>query len=420
MATQEGRIRKALSGLLVRLPFYGALALRLEHRVLTSTEATARHIATAATDGRRIFYRAGFLQRLSDEELIFLIAHETLHAALSHPLRGEDKDDPKAWNIAADDTVNRLLRPDFPSLPPFALFVSPQRFEMGEKEWEQLSTEAKYWLLVKKLPPSESHQTPLTERKEKAARRRNKRAQGEEGQGTRKGPVEGTCQLPPAADAPSPEQWRQWLKEAIAFAERVGGYDSVPGWVDEWVMAGEEAKVPWQKVLHQFVQRQVISHWNYPPSRRYQQVALLPRPQRERRGVLGIAIDTSGSISSEQLAQFWREVLAIRQVYPRLTLRLVTCDVEVTSDELFPPFATLPQVQELVGRGGTDFRPAFERFRQPPVPEAVIYLTDGMGEYPTAAPPYPVLWVLSQPAPDWEERLPFGTGIVMGQLQSGG
>ncbi|MFA0758637.1 MAG: hypothetical protein NOOUEUKL_001303 [Candidatus Fervidibacter sp.] len=421
MATQEERLRKALSALLMRLPFYGALALRLEHRVLTAAEATAQHIATAATDGRRIFYRAGFLQRLGDEALIFLVAHETLHAALSHPLRGEDKDDARAWNIAADDTVNRLLRPDFRSLPPFAVFVSPQRFGMSESEWERLSTEAKYWLLAKKLPPSETNEATSSGRKEKAAGRSDKgMGQGEKGQGEWEGAGEGTCQLPPAADAPSPEQWRQWLKEAAEFAERVGSYGSVPGWVDEWVMAGEEAKVPWQKVLHQFVQRQVISHWNYPPSRRYQQIALLPRPQRERTGVLGIAIDTSGSISSGQLAQFWREVLAIRQTYPRLTLRLVTCDVEVTSDEVFPPFVALPEARELIGRGGTDFRPAFERFRQPPVPEAVVYLTDGMGEYPTAAPPYPVLWVLSQPLPDWQERLPFGTAVVMEQVQNGG
>ena len=91
MATQEERLRKALSALLMRLPFYGALALRLEHRVLTAAEATAQHIATAATDGRRIFYRAGFLQRLSDEALIFLVAHETLHAALSIPCGARTK-----------------------------------------------------------------------------------------------------------------------------------------------------------------------------------------------------------------------------------------------------------------------------------------------------------------------------------------
>jgi predicted metal-dependent peptidase len=109
MATQQERIRRCLSSLIVRFPFYGALALRLEHKVLGAKEADAVRLQTAATDGKRIFYRAQFLQRMSDQDLTFLIAHETLHAALSHPLRGSDKDDTEAWNIASDDTVNRLL-----------------------------------------------------------------------------------------------------------------------------------------------------------------------------------------------------------------------------------------------------------------------------------------------------------------------
>lgn len=392
MATQQERLRRALSALLVRLPFYGALALRLEHHVLPAQQAEARRILTAGTDGKRVFYRAQFVQRLSEEELLFLVAHETLHAALSHPLRGADKEDAVAWNIAADDTVNRLLRPDFDRLPAFAIFVNPQQFKLSEAEWEQMATEAKYWLLAK--------------------RRREGEAQSDASL-CREHQGHGCASLSPAPDAPTPEQWRQWLKEAAEFAESVQGHGSVPAWVDEWVIASGQAKVPWQKVLRQFVQQRVISHWNYPPSRRYQALALLPKPQRERYGILGIAIDTSGSISSEQLQQFWREVLAIRNNYPRLTIRLVTCDVEVTSDEVFPPFVPLPEARSLVGRGGTDFRPVFERFQQPPVPEAVVYLTDGMGDYPTAPPPYPVLWLLSRPDPRWREHLPFGTAVVL-------
>ncbi len=393
MPRQPERVRKCLSGLLVRLPFYGSLALRLSHWVVSGREADALGIPTAATDGARVFYRAGFVQSLSDDALTFLIAHETLHAALSHPLRGAEKDQPHRWNIAADDTVNRLLEPNWGKLPGFAIIVNPSPFGMGEGEWEKLSTEAKYALLAKRSGEC--------------------KGQGVRGEGREVRDERGGCGLPPASDAPSPEQWRQWLREAAEFAEQASGYGTVPAWVDEWVWASGEAKVPWQKVLHQFVQNRVISHWNYPPSRRYQAVALLPKPQRERYGILGVAIDTSGSITHEQLQGFWREVLAIRHTYPRLTVRLVTCDAEVTSDEVFPPFTPLPEAAGLTGRGGTDFRPSLERFQQFPIPEAVVYLTDGMGTYPAAPPPYPVLWVLSRADPKWREHLPFGTAIVM-------
>lgn len=397
MPSQRDRVHKCLSVLLVKLPFYGALALRLEHRILSNKEANSMHIFTAATDGKRVFYRAQFLQSLSDEDLIFLLAHETLHAALSHPLRGADKEDTHAWNIAADDTVNRLLEPDFKRLPKFSIIVNPRVFRLTDKQWEQMSTEAKYLLLVKerkgKSGSDKKQATPETE--------------------------SGCSYLPLASDAPTPEQWQQWMKEALEFAESVRGHGIIPSWVDELVFASEQAKVPWRKILHQFVQQRVISHWNYPPSRRYQSVALLPKPQRERYGILGIAIDTSGSITSNQLEQFWGEVLTIRKDYPRLTIRLVTCDAEVTSDEIFSPFVPLPEAKELSGRGGTDFRPAFERFNQPPVPEAVVYLTDGMGDYPTASPTYPVLWVLSRPEPQWHKHLPFGFAIVLEESEFG-
>ncbi len=50
-----------------------------------------------------------------------------------------------------------------------------------------------------------------------------------------------------------------------------------------------------------------------------------------------------------------------------LTIRLITCDAEVTKDELFPPFVLLPEARELAGRGGTDFRPVFRPLgAQPP------------------------------------------------------
>jgi len=415
VATQQERIRRCLSVLLVRFPFYGSLALRLEHRVLSAKEADSIRLQTAATDGKRIFYRAQFLQRMSDQDLTFLIAHETLHAALSHPLRGSDKDDPEAWNIASDDTVNRLLGKDFERLPNSPSSLTP-KFSASQKangrKWQPKPNTC-CWQRKSNLKAKKAKDIPKRDegrgtRDGIKARRQGRRA----GKPVRATPVI-SC---PLRLTHLPEQWRQWIKEAAEFAESVRGHGTVPAWVDEWVIGSGEAKVPWQKVLRQFVQQRVISHWNYPPSRRYQAVALLPKPQRERYGILGIAIDTSGSITPEQLKQFWREVLAIRRDYPRLTIRLITCDAEVTNDEIFPPFVPLPEARELTGRGGTDFRPAFERFKQPPVPEAVVYLTDGMGDYPTAPPTYPVLWVLSRPEPQWREHLPFGMAIVLEEV----
>jgi predicted metal-dependent peptidase len=60
--------------------------------------------------------------------------------------------------------------------------------------------------------------------------------------------------------------------------------------------------------------------------------------------------------------------------------------------------------------GGTDFRPVFGWVakRGMPRPDAVVYCTDGFGEFPPQAPPYPVVWIVTAHA---LPQFPFGTVI---------
>ena len=61
--------------------------------------------------------------------------------------------------------------------------------------------------------------------------------------------------------------------------------------------------------------------------------------------------------------------------------------------------------KEAPGRGGTDFRPAFEHVAGlPEVPKCMVYLTDGDGVCPTVEPDWPVLWVLYGGC----DKMPFG------------
>ena len=47
---------------------------------------------------------------------------------------------------------------------------------------------------------------------------------------------------------------------------------------------------------------------------------------------------------------------------------------------------------KLVGGGGTDFRPVFNWIAEQGAPDALVYLTDGLGCFPDRAPNYPVIW----------------------------
>ena len=107
--------------------------------------------------------------------------------------------------------------------------------------------------------------------------------------------------------------------------------------------------------------------------------------------MLNVIIDTSGSMADEipralgAIADFC-DAVAVDQI------RLLQCDVTVTSDELLSP-EELAQYQ-VTGYGGSDLTPAMELLAADPQVRAAAIITDGDVQFPADPMPYDVLWVL--------------------------
>ena len=88
--TLQITIEKALSKAkiaMMMLPdtvFFSTLCTSLE--VVITDE-----VPTAGTDGRKLYINKDFFFGLTESERVFLLAHETLHVAYLHPLRGQGK-----------------------------------------------------------------------------------------------------------------------------------------------------------------------------------------------------------------------------------------------------------------------------------------------------------------------------------------
>lgn len=71
---------------------------------------------TAGTDGKNIYFDPNYLASLSDEDKLFLIAHELMHIKFEHMYRMTDKNgqmrDIKLWNMATDAIINANLERD--------------------------------------------------------------------------------------------------------------------------------------------------------------------------------------------------------------------------------------------------------------------------------------------------------------------
>jgi len=101
------KFRRCMFMLNSNYPFFSGLLSKLMIR-----ENKNLRSKTMATDGFSIHYDPDFVLKLSDDEIIWVIAHEVLHNSLFHFSRCP-KDENKAliWNYATDYALNQLLTP---------------------------------------------------------------------------------------------------------------------------------------------------------------------------------------------------------------------------------------------------------------------------------------------------------------------
>lgn len=135
--------------------------------------------------------------------------------------------------------------------------------------------------------------------------------------------------------------------------------------------------------------------------------------------VIVVAIDTSGSCSGNIMSRFLRE---IGNLFRDVTAKgefehiyLLQCDAEIQRVECYHRPEEIPKNMEfsVKGFGGTDFRPVFqwveEQKKEDVVPDLLLYLSDGYGDYPEKEPEYPVYFVLTEKSktdmPKWIKKL---------------
>jgi len=89
------------------------LGVTMSHLKITAIDrlriADGKLMGPATTDGETIYYIPEFFGSLSDEEKIFILAHEVMHVAFNHIVRSKDKDQ-KLWGMAADAVINQILK----------------------------------------------------------------------------------------------------------------------------------------------------------------------------------------------------------------------------------------------------------------------------------------------------------------------
>ena len=417
-------------------PFWGALALRLA----LVEDPTCR---TGWTDGVSLGYSAEYVNAISHDQCVFLVAHETCHCAFGHPWRRDGRDHFQ-YNVATDLAINsELARHGFklPESQTHESFVSGGKGVLLDPLYDGRSAEWIYDRTANGSPESEEEPGAGMDDKSDKSDQGDESGdgdqgdesgdesddQGDDGDGSGEGDNDdapdttdnasgggtddddgdgddgdsGRPELPgevrdapiPSDDAPgiTEADWRRATNEAALTAKARGNYG---GDIARVVNAATEAKVDWIAVLRRFVQEIASADYSWTRANpRYAPLGIyLPALRADGLGPMVIAIDTSGSVDDVQLSQMEAESRAIIAEANPVRTTVMYCDTRVTAVETFERGE--PVTLTAKGGGGTDFRPVFAHVEtMDEAPACLAYLTDLAGVFPDAAPDYPVLWV---------------------------
>jgi len=339
-------------------------------------------LPTAGTDGDTIFVNAEFMTRRSDADRRFILAHEVWHCALGHHARQFGRH-PHDWNRACDYEVNGILRDELQHCPDDALY---------HRRYLGLSAELIYADL-RQYPHRRERGHVLDEHAINVAFA-----------------ASGSVIDPDFSPQPvTPESARAWQQRLVATAQqhqRQQGH--LPGHLHALVERLRQPQVPWQKVLANYIQRNLTGNRQWlPPSRRHLHRGLYLPSQRSQTLSVAVAIDTSGSCQ-QVLPHFLSELSGMLGACDRVALDVIEFDSRITQRRTLNE----GQLHELnhwqcQGGGGSDICPVFDMLANSP-PNVLVALTDGFIKAPQHSPNYPVIWCLTanhRPPVLWGEAL---------------
>ncbi|MGH8661764.1 MAG: vWA domain-containing protein [Burkholderiales bacterium] len=382
------RLGAARTRLILERPFIGALVLHLP-----LVPVTAGWCQTVATDARALYYNPAYIAALTLAEVQFVLAHEAMHCALGHFARRSHRLR-RRWDVACDHAANLLLVEEG---------LRPLEGALANPDFRGLSAEEIYPL----IPPETAERTldrHLFEGHESDSR---PGAPGEGGDVRLPGSVRAVLAPTGAGLDERAELARRWQSRVVSTAQQARRAGRLgESWLRR-VDGAVQPRLPWRMLLARHLMSATRDDYSFQRPPRREGDALLPRLASGEVD-LCVALDTSGSIGADELAQFVSEIDAMKgQVRARVTLHACDERLDPRGPWEFQHWESIALPREVGGGGGTSFVPVFDwitagRRR----PDLLLYFTDAEGKFPREAPAFPVIWLVKGPGKvPWGERI---------------
>ena len=394
----EQKMARSLIKLRMLRPFYSAIYESMDKKKDNS-------IKTMGVTTNKLVYNSDFIDKTPFEELMFINLHEIGHIALMHVARREQRD-PELWNIACDLYVNQSLVSEFNlnigknttvsdsivlKAPENGLYCYSIDLEKDyvERIYDSLEKQGKQNGYFGNK--SGKYTFSYTGSDNSIINNRYLRNNPNQQYSTFEIQIEKTPSgssfnkdlIDTGDDQASKEQQsRKIISDAVVRSEMTGsGVGSQSGNIERLVKELLKSHLNWKKLLKKYLIQLTAtdSSFSKPDKRMYYQKAIYPGQAAEECNALNgvkICIDTSGSISSDDMSRFFYQVYDILSKF-KVDAELIYWDAEVKSIGNIKSFKEFNRV-DCYGGGGTDPAVVFDYFsKKKEKPVVTLMFTDG-------------------------------------------
>ncbi len=365
----KDQLSKAIKTLILEEPFYGLFIVGL-NKTFRKDIPTAGVMQNGI--GVQLTVNPDFFTGLNDDTRKGLLKHEVLHISFGHLLVRNLYSDKQLFNVAADLEINqyintRCLPEGGLTLESFPELKLPKK--AGTREYYDLLSQAK-----------QDGSSPSLD--------------------DLLGKMDGTSQychgtwdefdnLPESEKKLIQKQVEHQIKDVAEQTEKRRG--NIPGELAELIrrlLHIEPAKFNWKAYLKRFVGNSSVIYTKKLRRKYNKRYSDSPGLKIKTKNHVCVGVDTSGSVSSDELKEFMNEINHMHKTGHKITV--VQCDTQITSVEDFNP----KKDWGIKGRGGTSFQPVIDHYNEKRAYTALIYLTDGEAYAPENCPKN-ALWVHS-------------------------
>ncbi len=376
----------------------------------------------AGTDGNVMYYYPDFLMELYEREVRFtnrLYLHMTLHCIYRHLFRIEDRDR-QLWDVCCDIAVESVIDGlNYSCINMRLPAVRDRLYNDIRREYKVITADTAYRYL-------DMHKLSNTD----MAAMENEFKMDDHNYWYKESPKSQTRQQ-------NRQKWddiSQRMQTSMETVEKGAGHEDAGMY--SAVQVENRKKYDYKEFLRKFAvyqeEMQVdpdsfdYAFYTYGLQLFGNMPLIEPLEQKEVKKIQDfvIVIDTSFSCSEEQVKDFLAETCQIlfstESFFKKVNIRILQADNKIQKDDRITSQEEMTDyINHLTikGRGGTDFRPAFQY-----VSELIdnhefmnlkglLYFTDGRGEYPKRRTPYDTAFIflhddfVDSDVPSWAIKL---------------